>query len=59
MKPCDMKETLMQAPVYDPWLNAHRSGYTRDGFAARYDASRTTPPPALLDLLTELCTAER
>jgi SAM-dependent methyltransferase len=53
MKPGDMKETLMQAPVYDPWLNAHRSGYTRDGFAARYDASRPTPPPALLDLLCQ------
>jgi phosphoglycerate dehydrogenase-like enzyme len=53
MKPGDMKETLMQAPVSDPWLNVHRSGYTRDGFAARYDASRPTPPPALLDLLCQ------
>lgn len=40
----------MQAPVYDPWLNAHRSGYTRDGFAACYGAFCPTPPPALLDL---------
>jgi protein-L-isoaspartate O-methyltransferase len=53
MKPGDMKETLMQAPVYDPWLNAHRSGYMRDGFAARYDASSPTPAPALLALLCQ------
>jgi SAM-dependent methyltransferase len=49
-----MKETLMSARFYDPWLNAQRSSYTRDGFATHYDASRPTPPPALLDLLCQL-----
>jgi SAM-dependent methyltransferase len=43
----------MQTPSYDPRVNAHRSGYTRDGFAARYDAYRPTSPPALLDLLCQ------
>ena len=43
----------MGAPSYDPRVNAHRSGYTQAGFAARYDAYRPIPPPALLDLLCQ------
>jgi SAM-dependent methyltransferase len=34
-------------------VNAQRSGYTQPGFAARYDASRPAPPPALLELLSQ------
>ena len=43
----------MQTPSYDPWVNAHRSGYTQSGFAAHYDAYRPIPPAALLDLLCQ------
>jgi SAM-dependent methyltransferase len=44
----------MPTPPYDPQLNAQRSGYTQAGFAARYDAYRPVPPPALLDLLCQV-----
>jgi SAM-dependent methyltransferase len=47
----------MGAPSYDPRLNAQRSGYTHAGFAARYDAYRPAPPPALLDLLCQFAQA--
>ena len=30
----------MPAPLDDPRANAHRSGYTHAGFAARYDTYR-------------------
>ena len=43
----------MQPPSYDPQANAQRSGYSREGFAARYDTYRPTPPPALLDMLCQ------
>src|SRR6266850_2636771 len=43
----------MQTPSCDPRVNAQRSGYTHAGFAARYDAYRPPPPPALLDLLCQ------
>lgn len=43
----------MQAPSYEPRLNARRSGYTREGFAARDDASWPNPPPALQALLCQ------
>jgi SAM-dependent methyltransferase len=36
-----------------------KSGYDRPGFAARYDASRPHPPPALGDLLTALAGVSR
>jgi SAM-dependent methyltransferase len=44
---------MMQTTSYDPRVNAHRSGYTQAGFAARYDAYRPIPPAALLDLLCQ------
>ena len=44
----------MPTPSDHPRANAHRSGYTRDGFAARYDAYRPAPPTALLELLCQV-----
>ena len=48
-----LQETAMPPLSYDPQANAERSGYTHAGFAARYDAYRPAPPPALLDLLCQ------
>ena len=49
----------MSSQPYDPRLNIERSGYTGSGFADRYDRYRPTPPPALLDVLTQLAQTER
>lgn len=49
----------MSSPPYDPRLNIERSGYTGSGFADRYDRYRPTPPPALLDVLTQLAQTGR
>jgi SAM-dependent methyltransferase len=45
--------------THDPLLNARRTGYTRDGFAARYHAHRPKPPSALLELLLQLAGTRR
>lgn len=36
-----------------------RSGYSKESFAAHYDAYRPSPPPVLLDLLPRLARVER
>jgi SAM-dependent methyltransferase len=45
--------------IHDPLLNARRTGYTRNGFAARYHAYRPKPPTALLELLLQLAGTRR
>ena len=45
--------------THDPLLNARRTGYTRNGFAARYHAYRPKPPSALLELLRQLAGTRR
>ena len=44
----------MPCSSYDPLQNAQRSGYTRLGFAERYDAYRPRPPEALLEALLQV-----
>jgi ubiquinone/menaquinone biosynthesis C-methylase UbiE len=49
----------MSSQPYDPRLNIERSGYTRSGFADRYDAYRPPPPAVLLDILMQLAQTRR
>jgi ubiquinone/menaquinone biosynthesis C-methylase UbiE len=49
----------MGVQTYDPLLNIERSGYTRSGFADRYDTFRPTPPAVLLDVLLQLAQTTR
>lgn len=49
----------MSARVHDPWMNARLTGYTRNGFAARYHAYRPRPPEDLVGLLLQLAQTTR
>ena len=49
----------MTAPPYDPLRNARLAGYTREGFAARYDAYRPRPPADIVDLLLQMAQTSR
>jgi SAM-dependent methyltransferase len=49
----------MTAAPHDPLLNAQRTGYTRDGFGARYQAYRPKPPAALVPMLLQVAAMSR
>ncbi|MEZ4684203.1 MAG: class I SAM-dependent methyltransferase [Caldilineaceae bacterium] len=49
----------MNPEVYEPMLNAQRSGYGYPGFADCYDLYRPKPPLMLPDLLCQLAQAAR
>ena len=49
----------MSARTHDPLENARLAGYTRDGFAAHYDAYRPRPPASIVDLLLQMAQTPR
>lgn len=49
----------MSVRSHDPLENARLAGYTRDGFAARYDAYRPRPPASIVDLLLQMAQTPR
>ena len=49
----------MSLTPHDPLLNARLTGYTREGFSAKYQAFRPKPPAALVDMLLRLAGTRR
>jgi len=54
-----LEKTSMSPELYEPFLNAQRSGYTHVGFAHHYDAFRPIPPAVLLEVLLQFAQIAR
>ena len=49
----------MSALSHDPLQNARLAGYTREGFAARYDRFRPRPPASIVDAVLQIAGISR